>query len=100
MKKRYRIGRIPHFGPSGYLLREGDFVDIPASQAPAPGWTFVGDVDENGNLIGAEDKKHYVPEAKGAESAEGAEGAEGAEETLQVGGVVLKKGGRAADRKI
>ena len=91
MKKRYRIGRIPHFGPSGYLLREGDFVDIPASQKPAPGWTFVGDVDENGNLIGAEDKKHYVSEAQGAESAE---------ETLQVGGVVLRKGGRAADRKI
>lgn len=91
MKKRYRIGRIPHFGPSGYLLREGDFVDIPASQAPAPGWTFVGDVDENGNLIGADDKKNYVTEAKGAE---------GEEETLKVGGVVLKKGGRAADRKI
>lgn len=97
MKKRYRIGRIPHFGPSGYLLREGDFVDIPASQAPAPGWTFVGDVDENGNLIGAEDKRPHVPEAKGAE---GAEGAEGADETLKVGGVVLRKGGRAADRKI
>ena len=94
MKKRYRIGRIPHFGPSGYLLREGDVVDIPASQEPAPGWTFIGDVDETGTLIGAEDKKSYVSEAQVADDAEGAD------ETLKVGGVVLRKGGRAADRKI
>lgn len=97
MKKRYRIGRMPHFGPSGYLLREGDFVDIPASRKPAPGWTFIGDVDETGKLIGAEDKKSYVSEAQGAE---GAEGADDADETLTVGSVVLRKGGRAADRKI
>lgn len=94
MKKRYRIGRMPHFGPSGYLLREGDFVDIPASRKPAPGWTFIGDVDETGKLIGAEDKKSYVSEAQGAE------GADDADETLTVGSVVLRKGGRAADRKI
>jgi len=88
---------MPHFGPAGYLLREGDFVDIPASQEPAPGWTFIGDVDETGKLIGAEDKKYDVSEDK---VADGADDAEGADETLKVGGVVLRKGGRAADRKI
>jgi len=91
MKKRYRIGRIPHFGPAGYLLREGDFVDIPASRKPAPGWTFIGDVDETGKLIEAEGKKSHVSEAQGDD---------GADETLTVGSVVLRKGGRAADRKI
>src|SRR5690606_41498098 len=93
MKKRYRIGRIPHFGPSGYLLREGDFVDIPASQEPAPGWTFIGDVDETGKLIGEEDKKSSVPEAKVADSTDDAEGAD---ETSKEGGGVQPQSGRAA----
>lgn len=75
--KRYRIGRQPHFDANGVLRYEGDIVEIPEDQEPGPGW-FPVEPDEK------ETKTKVAEEI----------------EEIEVGGVVLKKGGRAADRKL
>jgi len=74
--KRYRIGDVPYFTRQGYLATEGDIVEIPANEKPAPSWT---EVVEGDTAAPAPAK---------------------AEETIEVGGVVIKKGGRAADKDI
>lgn len=82
--KRYRIGRQPHFDANGVLRYEGEIVEIPEDQEPAPGWFPVGPGEE-------ETKTEIAPETK-TKTEDG--------EEIEVRGVVLRKGGRAADRKL
>lgn len=79
--KRYRIGRQPHFSASGVLLGEGAIVEIPEDQKPAPGWDPVDDEE----AVEVTDPVTDDPKD---------------DDEVEVGGVVLKKGGRAADRKL
>lgn len=76
--KKYRIGRQPHFDANGVLRYEGEIVEIPEDQEPGAGWTPV-----------EPDEKETKPTTK-----------TDVDEEIEVRGVVLKKGGRAADRKL
>lgn len=76
--KMYRIGRQPHFDANGVLRYEGEIVEIPEDQEPGAGWTPV-----------EPDEKEAKPKTK-----------TDVDEEIEVRGVVLKKGGRAADRKL
>lgn len=76
--KMYRIGRQPHFDANGVLRYEGEIVEIPEDQEPGAGWTLV-----------EPDEKETKPKTK-----------TDVDEEIEVRGVVLKKGGRAADRKL
>ena len=80
--KRYRIGRQPHFDANGVLRYEGEIVEIPEDQEPAPGWFPVEP--------GEEETKTEIDEETKTEN----------DEEIEVRGVVLRKGGRAADRKL
>lgn len=75
--KKYRIGKQPHFCASGYLMYEGDIIEIPADQKPGPGWIEVVE-------------KVAEASAKDSES----------DDEVKTVEVVVKKGGRAADKDI